>query len=566
MRTTSKLIIFVFTFLTLAASAYTVASTPDPLPPAAQEAVNKGVIAAKVPDYLLAIRYFEEARKLAPEAPVIYLNMGLAESRIPGRELRAIAWFGAYLAAYPGAPNAAAVKEQVAVLEVRNQSNVSRFLKTVQDTASQLSDKNGDQSWGLGQVADLRLGSGDIAEAQKTADLIRLAKPKSIILIAIAKERIKAGDLAGAKNTLASAQKSALLIGNEPSLTFTSSEYQQRDQLAEIASVQATANDIAGARETADLIENKFAYQINLARTAIAEAQIKAGDRVGAQKTLTSAIQTADLIESAYHKRVSLSVIAEVQIKAGDMADAKNTLSSALKAAELIEEAHLKSMAQSDIAELQTQSGDVPGALKTLVSAQDSANLIKDVSHKSIARSLIAEAQIKAGDLAGAKTSLTSAQNFAGLIKDKGDSYGKDWALSALAQAQAKSGDITSAQKNAGLVQDVYQRSAAQKTITEVQAKSGIAKASNSTRQSTSAAPIQPVIKVSDWLKKLDDGDEINDCPLNAEPFLDITGHLKSLPGSGDLRGTFDALSETAWTIVKAQNVIAGMLKQQVGK
>ena len=43
-------------------------NVPAALPPAAQEALGKGIIAAKVPDYPLAIRYFEEARKLAPAA------------------------------------------------------------------------------------------------------------------------------------------------------------------------------------------------------------------------------------------------------------------------------------------------------------------------------------------------------------------------------------------------------------------------------------------------------------------------------------------------------------------
>ena len=112
------------------------ANAPAPLPAVAQEAVNKGISAAKLPDYPLAIRYFEEARKLAPEAPVIYLNLGLAESKIPGRELRAMAWFGAYLAAYPDAPNAAAVKEQITALDVRNQSAVSRMIKTLEDAAN----------------------------------------------------------------------------------------------------------------------------------------------------------------------------------------------------------------------------------------------------------------------------------------------------------------------------------------------------------------------------------------------------------------------------------------------
>jgi hypothetical protein len=35
----------------------------------AQQAINRGIIAAKQQDYLLAIRYFEEARKIAPDAP-----------------------------------------------------------------------------------------------------------------------------------------------------------------------------------------------------------------------------------------------------------------------------------------------------------------------------------------------------------------------------------------------------------------------------------------------------------------------------------------------------------------
>jgi hypothetical protein len=44
------------------------ASAPGPLPPAAQAAFDKGIVAAGIPDYPLAIRYFEEARKAAPDA------------------------------------------------------------------------------------------------------------------------------------------------------------------------------------------------------------------------------------------------------------------------------------------------------------------------------------------------------------------------------------------------------------------------------------------------------------------------------------------------------------------
>src|SRR5262245_48478893 len=76
----------------------------DELPPEAQEAFDKGVIAAKQKDYQVAIRFFQEARTLAPDAREIFFNLGLAESKIPGHELRAICWFGAYLAANPNVP------------------------------------------------------------------------------------------------------------------------------------------------------------------------------------------------------------------------------------------------------------------------------------------------------------------------------------------------------------------------------------------------------------------------------------------------------------------------------
>ena len=58
-------------------------------PDVQQQAISKGIIAARQQDYLLAIRYFQDARKIAPDAPEIHYDLGLAESKIPGRELGA---------------------------------------------------------------------------------------------------------------------------------------------------------------------------------------------------------------------------------------------------------------------------------------------------------------------------------------------------------------------------------------------------------------------------------------------------------------------------------------------
>jgi tetratricopeptide (TPR) repeat protein len=354
-----------------------------PLPPAAQDALSKGIIAAKVPDYPLAIRYFEEARRLAPAAPVVFLNLGIAESKLPGRELRAIAWFGAYLAATPDAPNAAAVKEQLAVLEVRNQSNVSRFLKTVQAAADLVKDDHG-----LGLVRRF-------AEVQ-----------------------IKAGDLPGARNNLASAARTQ--IGN-------------------------TLGDVRVQ---------------TMVLTSIAKEQIKAGDLRGARGTLESAQQTADRIREL------------PQYKASE---------------------------QRDVAEAQIVAGDVAGAQKTLASMQKTTALIKDSSVKG------------------------------------GQQFSNDQI---------------------------------QRWIDAAQAKAANAATPNRDPQPTpnTSPPIQPVIAVSDWLKKLDDDNKDNDCPLNTRLFLDLPGYLKSLPPSDDSAKILEGLLEPADRIITAQNAIQQMLKRQANK
>lgn len=254
------------------------AASPAPLPSTAQQALDKGIIAAKVPDYLLAIRFFEEARKIAPQAPVIYLNLGIAESKIPGRELRAIAWFGAYLAAFPDAPNAAAVKEQITVLDVRHQSTLSRLLETVQNAVSKIPGRRGIRDYefesNFEKIAIALARAGNIAAAQKEDALFKDSDSfKLNVQIAIANAQAEAGDISGAKATLASAIKN---VGLEPS-----------------------AHRRAGHL------------------TAIAEVQIVVGDVSGVKATLANAQRTAELIEDAYYKGEIQKKLAATQTKAG---------------------------------------------------------------------------------------------------------------------------------------------------------------------------------------------------------------------------------------------------------
>jgi tetratricopeptide (TPR) repeat protein len=322
------LIVAVCLSFSLPFAALAQTSAPTSLPPAAQEALDKGIIAAKVPDYPLAIRFFEEARKIAPQASVVFMNLGIAESKMPGRELRAIAWFGAYLAANPDAPNAAAVKEQIAVLDVRNRSNVSRFLKTVQDAAVQL--RGYKRTDALANVAGLWAQTGDIAGALTAANLCE-------------------GDNDGKGRAY----------------------YAVSDALAKVG-------DIAGAQKTAGMIfqqsRNKrqiMTYIVD-AHAAIAKAQVKAGDSAGAQATFDLALRTSELIP-ALDRGPALDAIAKAQARSGDIAGARKTVG-------LIVDPTYKSLAQGFV-DVEAKFG-TPGT-RTSVKASDWLTNLDDTSEGS---------------------------------------------------------------------------------------------------------------------------------------------------------------------------------------
>lgn len=485
---------------------------PAPLPPAAQETFDKGIMAAREQGYLVAIRYLQEARKQAPQAPQIFRSLGAVEAKISGRELRAMAWYGAYLAALPQAPDAAEVKNEIGRLEVKSQIHTSNFIKTVQD-AAQVSGDNKDLA--LVYLAGLWAKAGDIEMALKTAEQSQTRKGQ--------------GEL-------------------------------------EIVKVQLEAGDIAGAQRSANFIKDS-PFFLNQAQLAIAETQITANDIAEAKITLAAARRTADLFEmpwSAFDKSRAETAIAEAQIKVADIAGARQTLASALKSAENIEQISLRGYFY--IAQAQLNAGDIAGAQKT-------TQLIPDGYEKSDALKAIAKAQVKDGDMAGAQKTLDSVRRTVALLKDAGVRSAR---LSINVWNQLEVGDIAGAQQTADLIQEKDRKADSQKDIAKAKelATAGLPYPSHSASSIRSskletqspklpAAPVQPVITVSDWLKKLDESSKYDKCPLNTGPFLDLAYHLKSLPPASHPYNVFGSLHDIAKTIVDAQNVITGMLKQE---
>jgi tetratricopeptide (TPR) repeat protein len=188
----------------------------------AQQAIQKGKDAAQQKDYLSAIRYFEQARVAAPNAPEIYGYLGLAESKIGGRELRAVAWYGAYLAANPRAGNAAAVNSAIAELLKTSENNISLLMKTWETAAANMPDSadRGPHTDGYRRdfcwmdVGQWYASYGNIEDARRIANAIPNPEMAGQVFVAIINTQLKAGDTAGAKRTLksirdASSQESA---------------------------------------------------------------------------------------------------------------------------------------------------------------------------------------------------------------------------------------------------------------------------------------------------------------------------------------------------------------------
>jgi len=187
------------------------------------------------------------------------------------------------------------------------------------------------------------------------------------------------------------------------------------------------------------------------------------------------------------------------------------------------------------IAGLWAEAGDMTAARKA-------ADSVQDTYDKNMALDNIAESQIRAGDIAGALRT--------GDLIESADV--KSLAQKAIAEAQATAGDIAGAQRTADLIQDAHWKSEEQKAVADAQARAS----------STNNQPATLAITIYDWLDNLND--PYVDGALEADPFLDLKGYLKS-QYTTDPQEDFYTLYDTVEQLVEAQNVIDGMLKQQVG-
>ena len=446
------------------------AQIPSPLPPEARAAVNNGITALNAKGYELAVEYFHEALRKAPRSPEIYADLGLTESKMAARELRAICWYGAYLSANPTASTDVVekVKAEMSRLLVINKSNLSNLITTVQDAASKL--PNPDPN--VYRVVLLWEQAGYIDVAIRTTNLIHDTSLQGELLMNIARAQASADDIAGAQRSYESA--------------LSKHEFQNDDYTGtqtELAEAQARAGDIAGALKTAYMfhvrpVDSKNRdYLIAGVQGGIAFEQTRKGDIAGALKT-------ADLISAKFIwiRSSADASIAEAQIKAGDLTGAINTLAISHKYANMIEDGRLKTEALAAIGKAQAKVGNLQLAreswdaalntadlmLKPDKEAGKNAQLYLDISlpMELVELCYLGEARIEGGDVVGGEKTWAHAIDIV-----RRYSRNQSFYLAQIAEGQAKGNAIVAARRTADLIQDPYEKEKALGQIAEAEAR-----------------------------------------------------------------------------------------------
>jgi len=241
--------------------------------PAAKGAYIRGLSVAEQENWELAIKYFGEAREEAPAWPDPFYNLAYSCRQAGGRELIAIAWYHAYLAAASGTADTDQVRAWIVEFEVRVESRVRMLIRGVKDVYSSMGQSSPPGLEAL-ELARALAYLGDFSEAKEMASGIlegrRSEYYMAMAYMRIAREQGRAGDLAGARETFAEARKVAVQFPDEDGAYYegeilyipVSKERFYRD----LSRSQADAGDIAGARETAAMITDSEYRSMNTDR------------------------------------------------------------------------------------------------------------------------------------------------------------------------------------------------------------------------------------------------------------------------------------------------------------
>ncbi|MBT7291201.1 MAG: hypothetical protein HN838_01615 [Rhodospirillaceae bacterium] len=345
------------------------------LPAEASQAMQYGVAAAKQQEWQVAIKYFAKAREAAPYAPKVLFNLALAYNNAGNRELVAIAWFRAYLAAAPGAANAEQVRARIIALKIKVEADAAKLIAKAHEAAGQIDldalHQNSSGQHALVYIALAEAMTGDFSAATATAERISDANSRLDAYSSIAKKQAEAGDIAGAGATLARIPDDYI--------------YGKWYRYLDIAEAQGRAGDIDGAHHSIALAIAGARGDAEAANEKIARVEAGIGHA-------GHALATAANIADDHARSEAYSSIAIALAHTGDSAAAMNAAERTGFYADMYN-------AYMFIAIDAVEAGDIARAEQT-------AALIPDDRGKAVVYRYIALARARAGDSGAARRAI----------------------------------------------------------------------------------------------------------------------------------------------------------------
>lgn len=224
-------------------------ASPPPdlgLPAPAIAAMKAGTAAARAARWDRARRHYLDAHDAAPASHLPIYSLAMANDHSGGRDLVAMAWYRAYLAAVPDAENLPLVRKRLSELDRRVEAGVRKLVDRARRADREITDDLFQKPPGRTEARKA------VSEALRTLaappkpspPAYRAKAPRDAAVekrIAEARSQAKAGDFAAARRTLATAR---------PTLSAASSA--RRTALSRALAVQQMrVGDAAGAMRTA---------------------------------------------------------------------------------------------------------------------------------------------------------------------------------------------------------------------------------------------------------------------------------------------------------------------------
>ncbi len=284
---------------------------------------------------------------------------------------------------------------------VEAQATIAQALSLVQTF-----DNKTARAMALSDIALAQARVGDRTDAQATiAQALALAQTltdeegrpltddggRAMMLAIVALAQAQAGDRAGARVTITQALALARTLPDEDTQAMT---------LGFVAQAQAQAGDRAGAQETTSqalalvqalsqaLPEERRGE--SLAFLVFLLPQVKAGDTA-------QALALVQTFSDDWVRALALTFVAQAQAQAGDRTGAQATISQALTHAQALSNERSRASVLGDIAPVQAQSGDRAGAQATITQLLVLTQTFPEVSRANVLAS-IAQAQAYMGN------------------------------------------------------------------------------------------------------------------------------------------------------------------------